>query len=123
MDISKLRTQKASRVQAWVKIPGTEVEVLITKLLPLDLDRLSNKREVNKKGRLVYKLYREAVLNECVKDWKGITDGDQPLPVTDENRRLLDETWQEFRVLWVRESGFISKMEEEDEEAEELPNS
>lgn len=122
MDVTNLFKQKKEREVDWHTIPGSNARLQLMHLLPEDLDKIAARRDVNQKGRLHYKKYREAVMKEAIKGWEGIEMDGQPLPCSDENKLALDGCWGQFRGTWVQHSGFVAQGEDEEAD-EELPNS
>lgn len=119
MNIKSLLEQKQTRKEDWVKIPGTEVSVLVKYLLPMDLDQIGKRRSLYKKvgGKMDFRLYREAVMIETVKDWKGLElEEGVPFPCTPENTIELDKIFAPFREVWFKASGLAREVEEEEDD-------
>ena len=45
------------------------------------------------------KIY-ELIRDECIVDWKNIDHDGKPFPCNTENKKILDENWNEFNLYW-----------------------
>jgi len=119
MDISSLLNGDPGR---WYRVPGSNAEVKIRQVKPQRSREIvrATTRQILKRGRLVEKSDQERAndlfLQEAVMDWRGIERDGEPLPITPENRRLLDNNWPEFASLWnqivVRDEELVDEIEE-----------
>lgn len=114
MDISTLVQDEGK----WYPLGGTKAEVLIKIATPKRLRELM--RRFNKKIKVKGTITEDwdwdqincALLQETVKDWKGIEKEEGvPMPVTEENRRLLFDIWDEFNALCNAVWGDTRKVE------------
>ena len=103
----------------WYKMPNADgVSIRIRNLKPKErrsIVRSCTRRRV-KRGAVIEetdddKLNR-LILNQCVVDWKGIEMDGAPLPVTEENKRLLDDNVSEFANLWNSVIGSANELDE-----------
>ena len=113
-------------VARWHTIPGTEVRVQIRIMKPRRRREMLRQctRRRRRGGMAVDEVDNDRLLRMmleyCVVDWKGIERNGQALPVTPENKRLLDDNWSEFAMLWNGVIGEeVALGDELDEEAAE----
>ena len=68
---------------------------------------LEESQKVNLEGKipikeLDFKKYYDLQRSECILDWENILKNGKPLPCTEENKKLLDDNWNEFNTFWNR---------------------
>lgn len=124
MDIGKFTSEQED--SAWYKMPGTdEVKVKIKRLSPAEQRKIikaSTSRKF-KRGQAIERVDEEALnamyLDAMVVDWSGIERDGSPLECTTENKRLLDDRWTDFTLMWNGVLGEHMSLQGEIEEAEQ----
>ena len=98
MDISAIIS--GADLGEWYPIPGTNVRVKITVIRPFKMDEIRERcRQSN--GEVDAKALRIAMCEEAVQSWENINNKDgTPLPCTPENKKIVDDNWNDFHALW-----------------------
>lgn len=102
MDISKLKTDDKKAKGTWIKAPWSEddetpAEFLIAytgaskeyKRTLVKGTRKYSQVELKNKPELAEAITREAIAEGILLDWRGVKEGDKPLPCTRENKLLV----------------------------------
>jgi hypothetical protein len=105
MDISKfLKDEKLDA--KWYGIPDTDVQVQIRNIKPQRRSELVRKCTTTKvkRGRADRTIddtkLNQLYIRECVVGWRGIKEGDEDFPFSEENAIALDQNWPAFNALW-----------------------
>ena len=102
MDIGKVLAREGE----WHTIDGYEnVEVLIRASTPKNMRDLVKRfsKKIRVKGTVTedydWDQINYALVQDTVMDWKGIEQDGQPLPVSQESKRMLFDSWPAFNAL------------------------
>lgn len=115
MDISKLKTDEDKAQGTWIKAPFSEddespAEFLIaytgtSKAYKRALVRGTRKHsqvELKQKPELAEAITREAIADGILLDWRGVREGDKPLPCTRENKLRVLAIPEIQEWLWTQ---------------------
>lgn len=108
----------------WYNIPGSsKARVQIRLLKPKrtrELTRICTQKGTRSGRARPYfdeDRYMDLLLDEAVVSWEAIEKDGEPLPVTRENKLLVDGVWPAFNTLWMTVLGVQSRVDEAYEEA------
>ena len=108
----------------WYEIPGFKNSRVKIKTLKPKFRRAITKQHTRHRrfaGSLVEDIdsdaVQDAIMYEVIVGWEGIEMDDQPLEVTPENVKMLDDNWPEFSTLWNRVVFKQTGLEEEIKES------
>ncbi len=105
MDISNFLKDKKLDAK-WYGIPDTDVQVQIRNLKPQRRSELIRKCTTTKikRGRKDETVnapkLNELYICECIVGWRGIKEGEEDFPFSEENAIALDQNWPAFNALW-----------------------